>query len=97
MQIDGLTPGYEIKEGFWLSLVKDGQHYLHCVGTGATADGGGDASIELNELVRTDFADNTVVNLAEPQVEGLLVGDSWSFEYDVNRVIPIQFTLKEKQ
>ena len=95
--IDGLTPGYVIQEGFWLSLVKSGQHYLHSVGVGATANGSGQATIELNELLRTDFADNTVVNLAEPQVEGLLVGDEWSWQFDVNRVIPIEFTVKEKQ
>ena len=92
--IDGLTPGYEIKEGYWLSLVKSGQHFLHSVGVGATANGSGQATIELNELLRDSFADNTVVNLAEPQVEGLLLGD-WSWSVDVNRVFPIEFSLKE--
>lgn len=92
--IDGLTAGYVIQEGFWLSLVKSGQHFLHSVGVGATANGSGQATIELNELLRDSFADNTVVNLAEPQVEGLLPGD-WSWGVDVNRVFPIEFSLKE--
>lgn len=92
--IDGLTPSYEIKEGYWLSLVKSGQHFLHSVGVGATANGSGQATIQLNELLRDSFADNTVVNLAEPQVEGLLLGD-WSWSVDVNRVFPIEFSLKE--
>jgi len=92
--IDGLTVGYEIKEGYWLSLVKSGQHYLHSVGVGATANGSGQATIQLNELLRDSFADNTVVNLAEPQVEGLLSSD-WSWSVDVNRVFPIEFSLKE--
>ena len=92
--IDGLTPGYVIQEGFWLSLVKSGQHFLHSVGVGATANGSGQATIQLNELLRDSFADNTVVNLAEPQVEGLLPGD-WSWSVDVNRVFPIEFSLKE--
>jgi hypothetical protein len=61
---------------------------------GATANGSGQATIELNELLRDSFADNTVVNLAEPQVEGLLLGD-WSWSVDVNRVFPIEFSLKE--
>jgi hypothetical protein len=92
--IDGLTPGYVIQEGFWLSLVKSGRHYLHSVGVGATANGSGQATIELNELLRDTFAAGTVVHLAQPQVEGLLQGDaSWTF--DINRVIPIEFTLKE--
>ena len=92
--IDGLTAGYVIQEGFWLSLVKSGQHFLHSVGVGATANGSGQATIQLNELLRDSFADNTVVNLAEPQVEGLLPGD-WSWSVDVNRVFPIEFSLKE--
>jgi hypothetical protein len=92
--IKGLTAGYVIQEGFWLSLVKSGQHFLHSVGVGATANGSGQATIQLNELLRDSFADNTVVNLAEPQVEGLLPGD-WSWGVDVNRVFPIEFSLKE--
>jgi hypothetical protein len=92
--IDGLTAGYVIQEGFWLSLVKSGQHFLHSVGVGATANGSGQATIQLNELLRDSFADNTVVNLAEPQVEGLLPGD-WSWSVDVNRVFPLEFSLKE--
>ena len=94
--LDGLTASYEIKEGFWLSLVKSGQHYLHSVGVGTTADGSGNATIELNELLRTDFADNTVVNLAEPQVEGLVQGNEASWTTPVNRLTGIQFTIKER-
>lgn len=95
LSLSGLTPGYVILEGYWLSLVKAGQHFLHSVGVGATANGSGVATIELNELLRDTFTAGTVVNLAEPQVEGLLVGDDWSWGVDVNRVFPIEFTLKE--
>jgi hypothetical protein len=96
LALSGLTPSYQILEGYWLSIVKSGQHYLHSVGVGATANGSGVATIELNELLRTDFAIGAVVNLAAPQVEGLLVGDEWGFGFDANRVVPIEFTLKER-
>lgn len=92
----GLTAGYRIKEGYWLSIVKSGQHYLHSVGVGATANGSGQATIELNELLRTDFAPEAVVNLAQPMVEGLVIGDEWGWQVSVDRVIPIQFAIKEK-
>lgn len=95
LALSGLTPGYACKEGYWLSLVKSGQHFLHSVGVGGVANGSGALTIELNELLRDTFAAGTVANLAVPQVEGLLVGDEWSFGYDVNRVVPIEFTLKE--
>jgi len=95
LAIANLTPLYPVQEGFWLSLVKSGQHFLHSVGVGATADGGGSVEIQLNELLRDTFTAGTVVHLAQPQVEGLLQGDEWSWSADVNRVIPIEFTLKE--
>lgn len=96
IQIDGLTPGYQCREGFWLSLVKDGQHYLHSVGVGGTANGSGQLGIELNEMLRTDFPDNTTVNLAEPMVEGLVEGDEWGWSVAVDRLYPIEVTLKER-
>lgn len=95
INIDGLTPGYVCSEGFWLSLVKDGQHYLHSVGIGGTANGAGQLQIELNELLRDSFPDNAVVNLAQPMVEGIVEGDAWAWNYSVDRVIPIEFALEE--
>jgi len=95
--LSGLTPGYVIEEGYWLSLVKSGQHFLHSVGVGATADGVGTATIELNELLRDSFAAGTVVNLEEPQVEGLLEGDEWAWRFSVDRVIPIEFVIEEQK
>ena len=97
ISLSGLTPGYVILEGYWLSLVKSGQHFLHSVGVGATASGGGTATIELNELLRDTFAAGTVVNLATPMVEGLIEGDAWSWQYSVDRVIPIEFMIEEKR
>jgi hypothetical protein len=95
LAISGLTPGYAILEGYWLSLVKTGQHFLHSVGIGATASAGGTATIELNELLRDTFTAGSVVHLAQPQVEGLIVGDEWSWQFDANCVTPIEFTIKE--
>lgn len=94
--VDGLTPGYNCKEGYWLSLVKDGQHFLHSVREGGRANDG-TLSITLNEMLRTDFADNTVVNLAAPMVEGIIEGDEWSWNYSVANMIPIEFAFEEAE
>lgn len=95
LTLDGLTPGYFCKEGFWLSLVKDGQHYLHSVKTGGRANSSGQLSITLGEMLRTDFADNTVVHLVKPMVEGIVQGEEWQWQMAVDRVIPIEFTIEE--
>lgn len=93
--LDGLTPGYTCKEGYWLSLVKDGRHYLHSVRTGGVANGSGQLAVTLNELLRDSFADNTVVHLAKPMVEGFIEGDEAAWSFSVDRMIPIEFTLEE--
>ena len=96
LTISGLVPGYAALEGYWLSIVKSGQHYLHSIGVGATANGSGVAVVELNELLRTDFAPGSVINLAQPMVEGLLDGEEWGWQFDVNRAVPIEFTIEER-
>jgi hypothetical protein len=50
----------------------------------------------LNELLRTDFAGGSLINLEAPMVEGLVEGDEWGWQFDVNRVIPIEFTIEER-
>jgi hypothetical protein len=95
--LDGFTPGYFCKEGYVLSLVKSGQHFLHTVRTGGRANASGELTITLNELVRDTFADNTVVNFAKPMIEGLVEGDTWAWGVAIDRVTPIEFTLEEVQ
>ena len=93
--LDGLLPNAVLGEGFWLSLVKDGRHYLHSIGVGGTANGSGELSIELNELLRESFPDNTPVNIAQPQIEGLIEGDEFSWAVPRGRRTSIEFTIKE--
>ena len=95
LALTGLTPGYAILEGYWLSLVKSGQHFLHSVGVGAVANGSGAATIELNELLRDTFPAGSVVNLAVPRVEGLIEGDEASWTMPVGRRVALEFTIKE--
>ncbi|MEW4469000.1 hypothetical protein AB1K62_14330 [Parasphingorhabdus sp. JC815] len=95
LNIKGLTPGYVCKDGFWLSLVKSGRHFLHNVKTGGTASGSGTLSVVLNEMLRDSFVNNSVVHLAEPMVEGLVDGSEWQWSLSVDRVTPIQFTIEE--
>lgn len=93
--IKGLAPGNVISEGWWLSLVKNGRHYLHSVGVGGTVNGTGRVTLQLNEMLRDSFPDNAAVSIAEPQVEGLLEGDEFSWVVPVERLVRIEFTLKE--
>lgn len=95
LPLDGFARGYFCKEGYALSLVKDGRHYLHTVKVGGRANESGQLTITLNELLRDSFPDNAVVNLAKPMIEGFIDGDTWAWGAAVDRVTPIQFTLEE--
>jgi hypothetical protein len=94
--LDGVTRGYVCKPGFWLSLVKDGRHYLHNVRTGGQAAADGTLSLTLNELLRDSFADNAAVHLAQPMIEGLVDGDEFAWSVAAReRLVPIEFTIEE--
>ena len=79
IDLRGLTPGYLAREGFWLSIVRDGQHYLHVVrAPGAIANNDGEIALPISPNLRVPFPDDAVVHLGRPMIEGLIEGDvSW--------------------
>lgn len=95
LAVRGLTPGYVVKEGYWLSIEQDGQHYLHNATAVVTADGTGDASLSITPALRVPFADGAVIHLAKPMIEGLVDGDAWSWQLPVNRLIALAVTIEE--
>jgi hypothetical protein len=70
--VDGITASYAIQKGRWLSVITSGQRYLYCVKTAVTANGSGEALVPVRPLIRFQHADNDVVELATPKIEGLV-------------------------
>lgn len=97
LALRGVTPGYFCKEGYWLSLVKDGQHFLHKVQTGGRADAAGLLEITLAELTRASFPDGATVNLAKPMIEGLMRAEEIEWSTGVEQVTAFEISIKEKQ
>jgi hypothetical protein len=96
LPVRGLTPGYAIKEGYWLSIEDgDGQHYLHTITAAAVADASGDATLTIEPELRTDFADGDTIHLAEPMIEGFVQGEEWGWSIPLDRLIRIEFPLEE--
>lgn len=96
--VEGGTPGYTCKEGFFLSLENAaGQHFLHSVSETVQFDVTGAAELTLDVMVRDTFEAGDRVHLAKPMVEGLVDGDEWAWGFAVERVIPIEFALEEKR
>jgi hypothetical protein len=96
INLKGVTPGYVCREGYWISIEdQNGRHYLHNVQTGGRATDAGLLEIQLTPMLRWPFANNAVVHIAKPMIEGFVDGDEWAWSLSVDRVVPIQFTVEE--
>jgi len=95
LALTGLTPGYTCQEGYWLSIQKGEQHFLHNVTQGGVANAAGELTVILNEMLRDIFPAGSKVNLARPMIEGLVSEGEFSWQLSVDQMIPIAFTLEE--
>lgn len=84
LPVKGLTPGYTVKEGYWLTLIDaDGNGYLHCATAAVRADDTGAADLTIEPPIRAPLPDEAVILLGKPTVEGVLVEDiGWSLGVD---------------
>ena len=93
--VDGLTPGYVIRKGQFLSVLTGGQRFLYRARADVTATGG-EATIQLGTLLRRPPADNAVVEIAQPMIEGF-VRDLGEWTVGVDRFVNLQFTVRERE
>lgn len=79
LPLRGLTPGYAVKEGWWLTVIDSaGDYYLYQIAAPASANGGGQMTVTVTPMIRAPLADGNAVLLAEPLVEGVVVeGIGW--------------------
>lgn len=94
--VDGLTPGYVIRKGQFLSVLTGGQRFLYRARADVTASGSGEATVLLGTLLRRPPADNAVVELAQPMIEGF-VRDLGEWTVGVDRLVSLQFTVRERE
>lgn len=95
INLRGMTNGYVVAEGYWLSIVNAaGQHFLHCV-TASVTVAGGLAAVGIVPELRTSFADGATVHLVAPQIEGFVDGEEWSWAIPLDRFVRIEFPIEE--
>lgn len=80
LNIKGLQPHYAGKEGFWLSIERAGQHYLHVLSAAFVAGADGKATATIYPPMRIPFQDGDKIHLAKPMIEGLIDGDELGWE-----------------
>lgn len=95
--VRGCTPHYAFREGQPLSIERaDGRHYLHFVDEPVYADATGDAALSISPMLRYEFADGASVHIRQPMIEGFAGGDEWRWQMSVDRLISVEFELRER-
>lgn len=98
LNVRGLTPGYTAREDYWLTIVEaDGTAYLHSVFQTVQASGTGTATIEIEPPLRAPFPDGARIELAQPYIQGDLVGETLSYAYEDLRQIPLSIVIEERK
>ncbi|RYM07995.1 phage tail tape measure protein [Sphingobium cupriresistens] len=91
-----MTPGYQPKEGQFLSLVHASRRYLHIFASDGTVGGDGILNANIWPMIRTNLASNDAVEIAPPMIEGLVSpGEELSWQISVDRLASFSFTLSE--
>lgn len=97
LAIKGLTVGYQLRKGQYLSVVTGGQRFLYRVKTGATANGSGLATVTLQTMLRTPHLNNDVVEIAAPKIEGFVEAEPDRWTVGVDRLVTPVFTIEERE
>lgn len=94
VDVDGLTPGVPIAAGKWLSVIVSGRRYAYFTTADVIADGSGEAALPIYPMIRRSPADNAVVELATPMIEGRVILS----DRDVRRIgaLSFSFTIRER-
>lgn len=93
--LTGLEPHYVIREGQWFNYIVDGQRYLDQVTAEVIADGDGDATIVIQNLIRVPLTAGDEIDLAKPRLEGWIKGEL-PIQRSVDRVTSFSFLVSEK-
>ncbi len=75
LDVDGITPGYVIKKGAFISVISSSRRYVYQVTAEATATGLGEAALSIQPPLRVSPNNNDTVEIATPKVEGLSSAD----------------------
>jgi len=95
LPIKGGTPGFAVKEGYWLNVFdSQGRPYLHNVSEGASIAPDGTATLTIWPPIRTPLDDESAVEIATPTMQGLVTDISWDLM--LANMIVLGFVLEER-
>ncbi|WP_374274432.1 hypothetical protein [Brevundimonas sp.] len=97
LYLKGLMPGYAVQAGQFLSLIKNGRRYLHQVTQAAQANASGLVTLEVVPNLRIATAGNEVVEMALPEIEGLLESPVNEWTSDFSDIVTLTVAVAEAE
>jgi len=94
LTVDGMTNGYVVRKGQFLSIITNGRRFLYRAASDATVESG-QVVIPLRTMLRYPPSDNDVVEIAQPMIEGF-VRDKSEEEVGVDNLVELSFTVRER-
>lgn len=96
LNVDGVTPHYVFRKDQWISITTSGRHYAYRLKSEVVADAAGVAALPLRTMLRVSPADNDLVEVSEPRIEGFATvsDDTWSV--DTSGLVYLSFTIEER-
>lgn len=96
ISVKGMTAGKVIPEGKFVSIVQQGQRFLYQVTADTTVPAGGVVSVPIYPMIRAAPSVNSVVEFAEPKMEGFINGNEQSWSIALSKRIGFQFSITER-
>lgn len=94
--VKGLTPHYVVRQFQFLNVITSDQWFLYQSASEVVADSAGEVTIALMEMLRRPHADNDLIELADPLIEGF-VRDLGEWAVGTDRLVGLQFTVRERE
>lgn len=96
LELDGLNPNYILQKNQWLSLTISGRLYAYRVAATTVVDAAGEADVPLRTMLRVSPADNAVVEIAAPRIEGFATVPDGAWTTDTAGHVRLSFTIEER-
>lgn len=97
LNCDGFNAGYAWREGQFISILHAGNHYVHQFAADGAANGAGVAVLPLFPMLRVEPADNSLIFIEAPMIQGKILGDEQQWEIDYIRTAGLTFAIAEKR
>lgn len=93
----GFSPGYQIKNGQFFSIVANGVRYLHRARADVTANGTGAAVVPMLPMLKVSPPAGSVCEFAQPKIEGFVDGNEQGWTVGLVENVGLTVKIKEAQ